>query len=176
MSDDPHDARFEKIIRSATVCFLVRNEEILLARKTKHIGAGCWNGYGGEIEAGESPLDAAVRELREESGGVTADPTDLIKIAENDFHNTKADGSTFITNVHFFIVRHWTGTPCETDEMRSPTWFRVCDLPLDEMMPADRLWLPVALGGKRVIGRFSYGPRQQTLLDEGEFRIVEHLD
>jgi len=43
----------EKVLLDAVVCYLVREDEILLAFKTVKIGKDCWNGYGGGIEEGE---------------------------------------------------------------------------------------------------------------------------
>jgi 8-oxo-dGTP diphosphatase len=52
----------------ATLLFVVRDGEILLIRKKRGLGAGKINGPGGRIEPGETALDAAVRETREELG------------------------------------------------------------------------------------------------------------
>jgi 8-oxo-dGTP diphosphatase len=161
----------EKTLFEATLCYLVQGERVLLAKKTKKIGAGCWNGYGGGIEAGETAEEAAVRELAEESGGVTATVEALDNVAILDMENHKADGEVFSCTVYVYIVRQWVGTPEATDEMVTPTWFSFDDLPLDELMPADKIWLPLILAGKRLKVSAVYGPFQQELL--GEMRIEE---
>lgn len=155
----------EKVLLHATVCYLIKDNKVLLALKTKKIGEGCWNGYGGGIEEKESVIEAAVRELHEESG-VVAIPEYLEKIAVVDFHNTKSDGSTFICRVHFFKVFKWTGDPQESEEMITPTWFEINNLPVEKMMPADVYWLPLALGGKKIIGKAHYGPFQKKLMSD----------
>src|SRR3989344_1856668 len=91
----------EKVLAHATVCFLIKENKILLAIKGRHIGEGCWNGYGGGIDPGEEP--------KEETNGVIALPEGLEKIAEIDFHNTKSDGRNFVCKVHFYLVSKWRG-------------------------------------------------------------------
>lgn len=143
---------------------------MLLAKKKLKIGAGCWNGYGGGLNPGERYLDAAVRELFEECG-VKALPENLTKIAIMDFRNTKSDGTTFVIRVHFYTVSIWTGEPQETNEMSVPQLFSLDELPLDEMMPADRAFLSIALNGKKIIGSAHYGPFQKEM--QGEVRFCE---
>ena len=165
----------EKILLEATLCFLVRGDEVLLAKKTKKIGKGCWNGYGGgpEPEDGGVMANTAIRELEEESGIRTL-PEHLSKVAIVDFHNTTSDGEIFICRVHTYIVTHWDGDVVETEEMATPTWFPIHDLPR-EMMLADRTWLPLILSGKKIIAEAHYGPFQQTLLREVIVREVDEL-
>lgn len=53
-----------------TLSFPIREGRVLLARLGPEAAgwSGQYNGLGGHLEAGEDPLTAAVRELREESG------------------------------------------------------------------------------------------------------------
>ena len=152
----------EKILLEATLCFPVRDGNVLLGFKTSKIGKDCWNGYGGGIEKGERAVEAAVRELGEECGLRTT-PNHLEKIAVVDFHNRTSDGTTFMCRVHAYIVTSWEGVALESDEMLAPTWFPANALPT-KMMLADQFWLPLALSGKKIVAEAHYGPRQQTLL------------
>ena len=161
----------ERVMENATVCFLFKENKILLALKTMKIGEGCWNGYGGEVEDGENEEEAAIRELNEETGGVVA--KELEKIAMIDFHNKKSDGKRFICRVHFYLVRKWIGKVQEVAEMIKPTWFDIDSLPLDQMMPADREFLPTALKGQKVIGKAYLGPFQKKSLKEVEIEYVD---
>ena len=162
----------EKVLAHATVCFLRKGDEVLLAIKSRHIGEGCWNGYGGGIEFGEKPKEAAVRELKEETNGVIALPEDLEKIAEIDFHNTKSDGRNFVCKVHFYTVNKWQGEAEGTEEMLNPTWFDIDNLPLEKMMIADKKWLPIALGGRKIKAAPKLGPFQKELLEDFEIEEV----
>lgn len=53
---------------SYTLCFLTRGERVLLLQRRRPPNQGLWNGVGGHIEPGESPLAACLREVREETG------------------------------------------------------------------------------------------------------------
>ena len=46
---------------------------VLLMRRKNGVNKGLWVGLGGRLEAGESPLEAAIREFREESGLTAAE-------------------------------------------------------------------------------------------------------
>ncbi|MBP9750037.1 MAG: NUDIX domain-containing protein [Candidatus Pacebacteria bacterium] len=157
---DSHAMNEEKVLTEATLCFLRRDNEVLLARKNKKIGAGKWNGYGGGVESGELVCDAVVRELFEESG-VRTDAGVLEKVAELYFHNTMKDGVAFTCRVHVYVVWVWEGVPRASDEMGAPTWFSVDRVPYEDMMPADRDWLPHVLAGHRILAHAYVGPYQK---------------
>jgi len=164
--------RKEKVLLNATLCFPVKEDKILLALKMKKIGQGCWNGYGGGIDDGETPEQSIIRELEEEAK-VKAFPNALEKVAIIDFRNTKTDGNVFVCRVHIFLLHQWKGDFQPTDEMANPTWFKKKKLPLCKMMPADREWLPIVLAGKKIIGEVEYGPFQKTLLKKVKLQYID---
>lgn len=51
-----------------TLCFLTRGEQVLLLHRRRPPNQGLWNGVGGKLHAGEAPLAACLREVREETG------------------------------------------------------------------------------------------------------------
>ena len=55
-------AQAKQPLREATLLFLVKNGQVLLAMKKRGFGAGRWNGVGGKVHAGESVAETAVRE------------------------------------------------------------------------------------------------------------------
>ncbi|MGD2110491.1 MAG: NUDIX domain-containing protein, partial [Phycisphaerae bacterium] len=52
--------------QTATLLFVIRAGEILLIRKKRGLGAGKINGPGGRVDPGETPREAAIREVQEE--------------------------------------------------------------------------------------------------------------
>lgn len=129
-------------MKLVTILFLRRDDEILLAMKKRGFGEGKWNGAGGKVEPDENEWQAAIRECQEEIGVTPLDPqlVGTIKFYE------KNDPS-FGHHAHIFVARKWQGEPAETEEMR-PQWFKLKDIPYDQMWVDDRLWLPLVLDGK----------------------------
>lgn len=143
----------------ATLLFVVRPSEgrVLLIRKKRGLGAGKINAPGGRIEAGESPLQAAIREVREEVG-VT--PTGIRHRGELSF--VFVDG--YSLHVHVFRADDCSGQLCETPEA-IPLWTDMAAIPYDEMWEDDRLWLPSLLADRSFSGRFIF---------DGE-RMLDHV-
>jgi len=167
--------REEKVLFTATVCLPIQEGKVLLAMKTRKIGMGCWNGYGGGLEEGETLIECAIRELEEESG-LKAIPEDFCKVAIAEFHNEKSDGTVFISKVHFYLVNKWEGEPQELDAMITPTFFDIDNLPFDKMMPADREFFPLILRGKKVLVESYYTPFQKELKREVKITEVDKFD
>ncbi|KRT67774.1 MAG: hypothetical protein XU08_C0001G0184 [candidate division WWE3 bacterium CSP1-7] len=146
----------------AVLGFIIKNNRVLLAMKKRSFGKGWWNGYGGKIEAGESPLEAVLRETREEIGVVLKDP-----VHHGILHFFFEDGETPDWDVHVFRAEDFEGEPAETEEM-APRWFFVEEIPYDAMWKDDPHWLPLLLEGKRFEGKFTF--RDNTTLISHEVR------
>jgi mutator protein MutT len=129
-------------MKTVTLLFLRRNNQILLAMKKRGFGVGKWNGVGGKADAGETAQAAAIRECQEEIGVTPIAPTLVGKIQFYD----KAD-ETFGHHAHVYLTNKWEGEPTETEEMR-PEWFNLKDIPYPDMWADDPLWLPLTLDGK----------------------------
>ena len=129
-----------------TILFVVRDGKVLLIRKKRGLGAGKINGPGGKVEPGETPEQAAVREVREELG---VEPTGVTRAGDLRFQF--ADG--FSMHVVVFRASGCVGEATETDEA-VPLWTNVAEIPYDEMWPDDEHWLPMMLSREPFDGRF----------------------
>lgn len=128
----------------ATLMFVIDGREILLIEKKRGLGAGKINGPGGKLEHGESFLQCAVRECREEIGVTAVEPRCM---GQHRFQFV--DG--YSIHVHVFVAYRYTGTPVETDEA-VPLWFAVDAIPYGRMWADDALWLPQVIAGRSVSG------------------------
>jgi 8-oxo-dGTP diphosphatase len=139
----------------ATLLFVLHDEQVLLIRKKRGLGAGKINGPGGRLEPGETALAAAIREVQEE---VCITPVGVRSAGEVAFQFT--DGFSLL--VYVFTADGYVGEPAETDEA-IPLWVDRTGIPFDEMWADDVLWFPMLLAGTSFQGRFLFD--SDTLLD-----------
>ena len=154
-------------MKLTTLCLLLRDDEILLAVKKRGFGVGKLNGIGGKVDKGESIVEAAVRELKEEVG-VTADLKHLESIGDIKFYfKNKSDWDQ---HMHIFFVKNWEGEPAESEEMK-PEWHKQQNIPFDRMWSDDRHWIPLVLSGKKIKGEF-YFNEDDSNFDKFEIKEV----
>lgn len=111
--------------------FNKQHQLLLGLRKSTH-AFGTWCAPGGHMEYGETNEEAAIRELKEETGLDTL-PQDLtLEGVTNDFY--QESGKHYIT-LHF-ICRHYTGLPkiIEKDKCAEWKWFSLDNLPTNLML------------------------------------------
>lgn len=136
----------------ATLCFVIRDGQILLIHKKRGLGAGKINGPGGRIEAGETAEQGAIRETQEEVG-VT--PVGLAQIGELYFEFL--DG--YKLHVAVFSASDCQGNLIETCEA-TPIWVKIAQIPYHEMWQDDIYWLPLLLERKCFRGYFVFNCEQ----------------
>ncbi|KAF8489733.1 hypothetical protein F5888DRAFT_1796133 [Russula emetica] len=127
---------------------------ILLGYKKRGFGAHLYNGFGGKVEDGELPAQAALRELKEECG-IEAPLNHCGTLLFIELYRSDTYGGTLI----------------ETEEMR-PEWFSAIDaqspevsektnailppIPYGSMWPDDVHWMPLLLANRPFVGRADF--------------------
>ncbi len=144
-------------MRQLTLCYPIVAKEILLGFKKTKLGAGLWNGAGGEVEEGEGIRDANYREVDEEF---------RIRVVAVEYRGyltlLHPERPALSSQCHLFVARRIIGTPQETREMR-PQWFPLDGIPYHEMWKTDILWLPNLINGETIHRTFSYDANLQLI-------------
>lgn len=135
----------------ATLCYVKHDGKTLMVHRNKKpndIHKGKWNGLGGKFEAGETPEECVIREIREESGLAIQNPKlcGLLmfpKFKGNDWY------------VFVFTATEFKGELIDSPEGKLE-WIdndRLTSLPLWE---SDHVFLPWIQEGKFFSARFEY--------------------
>ncbi|KIM32967.1 hypothetical protein M408DRAFT_326650 [Serendipita vermifera MAFF 305830] len=160
-------------VKMFTNAFVINTakQQMLLGYKKRGFATGVYNGFGGKVDIGETSLEAAHRELKEEAGIEAS----LEHCGVLFFYQ---EGHQYAHFIDIYRADSWTGEPTETDEMK-PQWFQIPSLsgslvnlaedlakteqggsetshttiPLHRMWKDDVLWYPLLLSKRRFIGR-----------------------
>ena len=133
---------------TGSLLFVCAGARLLLIRKKRGHGAGKINAPGGKVDAGETPLQSAIRETREEVGVLALKPAHMAVLRFVDRVDPQWLG-------YVFVAGNYEGTPVETDEAQ-PFWVSLDAIPYAEMWEDDRIWLPEILAGRPVRGDFLF--------------------
>jgi len=110
----------EKVIRKAVRCYCIKDNKVVAIRYKKgHHKEGYYDMPGGKIEDGELPEEAAIREIKEETG----------IDANNPIHKGKliVDAPEKQYELEVFVVYEINGEPEETEENTSE-WLEINEL------------------------------------------------
>ena len=111
----------------------VRDGKVLVARRGEGLHlAGHWEFPGGKVEAGETPAEAARRELSEETGLHSPELEPLVVVVH--------DYAELPLRFHVFLAREWDGEP-RMNGPRELVWMELEELQAIRMPEANRLML-----------------------------------
>ena len=132
-----------KMLTETVLCYLKKDDCYLLLfrnKKKNDCNEGKWIGVGGHIEKGESKDEAAIREIKEETG--------------LDAHNVKCVGEVLFVNddyqemMYVYEVRDFSGQliTCDEGELR---WVPVKEIDNYPMWEGDKEFLPLLFKGEK---------------------------
>lgn len=151
-------------VHESVLVFIIQDGRILLIEKKRGLGAGKVNGPGGKLDEGETHLEAAFRETKEEVG-VTPGKLEEMGLLSFEF----ADGYRLRCRV--YRAGGYEGELMETDEAK-PFWVSLKEIPYDRMWEDDIHWFPHLLERRYFEGEFLFeGDRmQQSVVRAGQRR------
>jgi ADP-ribose pyrophosphatase YjhB (NUDIX family) len=134
--DDPNAPEPNSVVPSANVIVVNDDGAILLIRRTDNGNLAL---PGGGMDLGESITDAAVREVKEETG-LDVEITGLVGIYTNPGHLIEytSDGEVRQEFSVVFTARPIGGTPTTSSESSEVVWINPADVPDLQMHPSMR--------------------------------------
>ncbi len=103
---------------NATVCYLRKDDEVLMMKFTKKWGQ-VYAPPGGKFESGETPLDCIIREFKEETGLTLINP----KLQGISYWKDAYEGIIFV-----YIADEWNGELCLHSQEGDLEWVKIEDL------------------------------------------------
>ena len=137
---------------AATLCYVRSGGRTLMMHRNKKEGdvhRGKWNGLGGKLDAGESPEECVIRELREESGLTIIEPRLRGVLTFPAFKN----GEDWLVFVYTATRYEGSLGACAEGDLEWVEDARLATLPLWE---GDLIFLPWLEQEKFFSGKFSY--------------------
>lgn len=129
----------KKTLSETVLCYLKRDDTYLLLfrnKKVKDYNAGKWIGVGGHIENSETPDQAAIREIKEETG---YDVHSLTCAGEVLFVN-----DNYQENMYVYEITDFDGQPIACDE-GDLKWIPIKDIDKYPMWEGDKEFLPLLI-------------------------------
>ncbi len=124
-----------------TVCFITSGNKVLLAEIEYPDGRRLWNGIGGVVDPGETPKQAVVREISEETGLV---------VSEADVTESKTINVGNL-ELHVFTTQKYNGELETIDPtLKQLKWFDFENVPYAHMHLNNDKWLPEILGKTKI--------------------------
>ncbi|KAJ3645391.1 hypothetical protein Zmor_023054 [Zophobas morio] len=133
-----------------TLVFLKKNKSVLLGLKTRGLGKGFWNGFGGKVEKNETVMDCAKRELKEECNLEAKDLKQIGVVRYDLLHDNSSDV------VHIFTCTQFEGVEKPSEEMNPIQWYKFRAIPFTQMWPDSPHWYPYMLDEKYFSARITY--------------------
>ena len=141
----------ERVVRATSRLIVVDDDGRVLLMLTKApdtSGVARWITPGGGVDPGETQAEAAIRELREETGQIITDPGDVVYVEDfvvpwDDADHTHGHAEFFIVRLPHFEIDDACWTDDERVDILESRWFTIDEL--DGLDAADDAVEPAAL-------------------------------
>lgn len=160
VANNPFESGARKVIPAVLVYARMGDQFLMIHRGGEKKGdyhLGKWNGLGGKLEADESPLEGARRELREESG-LDLEAGRFRALGALQFPNFKAhkneDWMVFLFKAE--VRRDEVPKVLEGCAEGTLHWIPIQEILNLNLWAGDRLFIPSVLAGRPVIGTIWY--------------------
>lgn len=141
-------------MRHTTLGFAINPQQrwVLLGRKSRGLGVGNWNGFGGGFEPGETAEQCLAREGLEEFG-ISVIRSELIAFFVFRFtHKPQSNHDCAI-----FLIDEFEGKPKGLDDMGGHVdWFSFDILPEIKLWEGDLCWWPEIFARRKLHGEVTY--------------------
>lgn len=126
-------------LKPTVLCYLKKEDQYLLLfrnRKKHDYNQGKWIGVGGKLEKGETPNQAAIREVKEETGF--------------DVHSLAIAGEVIFVNddyqeiMYVYEITDFSGALIDCDE-GVLQWIPIKDIYLYPMWEGDKAFMPLLI-------------------------------
>lgn len=146
------DYKFWRNAKPTVSGIIIKNDKVLLAKRSTKKFFGWWDGPGGFLENGEDPIVGLKREIMEEIG-VRVTVKEFINTSkEDDPDNPIEDGCVLALQ---FLCELESGEPQALHETSEVKWFAKDEIP----------WDKIAFDGIRSALEIVYGIRKPYLPD-----------
>lgn len=131
---------YQRVQHFGVYGLIMKDEKVLLVKKSKGLFKGLWDFPGGKIEFGEAPDTALIREIMEETG-LEIESYAYLKSDAAVVHETSDEGiKETIHQVGFIYrveVKSFDSLTIEGDEenVESAEWFDMNAIELDDFTP-----------------------------------------
>ncbi len=151
---------------NTTILLIEKDNKILLGRKKRGFAQGVLIGIGGKQDTNETIEQTMIRETQEEIG-VT--PTEYQQVGIIIF-DTYYKGEHVNLVLNIFKATNFVGEPVETDEIL-PLWFSKNNIPYEQMLEDDIIWMEIVLKGQMVTGKVVFD--ENLKMQQNTIRVCE---
>ncbi|CAN5191435.1 hypothetical protein BH09PAT1_BH09PAT1_6760 [soil metagenome] len=137
-------------MQQAILCFLIRDDEILLAESNYRPDKKTWNGITGFV-TDTKKLDYDTSKILFDAIKVRTYASDLKKVGVMHLYTISDEHiQEKALTQSIFICKKWQGEPRFAGNFR-PRWYTFDTIPYDDMFEDTKEWLPKIIDGEKLI-------------------------